>query len=55
VKQSWTDLNRGNCYPIDILMNNCDIGELLWENVAMAPLGLAYHFQFESSTLYFIH
>jgi hypothetical protein len=43
VKQSWTDSNRENCYPIDILMNNCDIEELLRGNLVAAMLNRVHY------------
>jgi hypothetical protein len=55
VKQSWTDSNRKNCYPIDILMNNCKTGELLGENIVVISPDYAHYSLFASSTLYFIH
>jgi hypothetical protein len=55
VKQSWTDSNRKNCYPIDILMNNCKTGELLGENVVATPCDRVNHSLFASSALYFTH
>jgi hypothetical protein len=55
VKQSWTDSNGKNCYPIATLINNCDIGEPLRENVVAAPLDHVHNFPFASSALYFTY